>query len=100
MALDYLMVGFIFFFSEKIELIYLLATSMEVEHVFSQGRLFLSHIRSRLSVQSTRALMCLGVWSKLGFITDSDIKAVVVVLPELIGKEEEELGIGYRISSI
>ena len=100
MALDYLMVGFLFFFSEKIELIYLLATSMEVEHVFSQGRLLLSHIRSRLSVQSTRALMCLGVWSKLGFITDSDIKAVVVVLPELIGKEEEELGIGYRISSI
>ena len=56
---------------------------MEVERVFSQGRLLLSHIRSRLSVQSTRALMCLGVWSKLGFVSDSDLKAVVVALPEL-----------------
>lgn len=56
---------------------------MEVERVFSQGRLLLSHIRSRLSVQSTRALMCLGVWSKLGFVTDSDLKAAVVALPEL-----------------
>ena len=43
--------------------------------------------------------MCLGVWSKLGFITDSDIKATVVVLPELTGDEEEELGINWdRIS--
>jgi hypothetical protein len=56
---------------------------VEVERVFSQGRLLLSHIRSRLSVQSTRALMCLGVWSKLGFVTDSDLKAAVVALPEL-----------------
>ena len=46
-------------------------------------RLLLSHIRSRLSVQSTRALMCLGVWSKLGFVTDSDVKAVVLTLLEL-----------------
>ena len=67
--------------------------------MFSQGRLLLSHIRSRLSVQSTLALMCLGVWSKLGFITDSDIKAAVVILPELIGEEEEKLGIHWdRIS--
>ncbi|KAF8812018.1 hypothetical protein BYT27DRAFT_7014683, partial [Phlegmacium glaucopus] len=53
-----------------------------VERVFSQGRLLLSHIRSRLSVQSTRALMCLGVWSILGYVKDSDVKGVIV-LPEL-----------------
>ena len=57
--------------------------------MFSQGRLLLSHIRSRLSVQSTRALMCLGVWSKLGFVTDSDVKAAVVVLPELNEEDDE-----------
>ena len=61
---------------------------MDVERVFSQGRLLLSHIRSRLSVQSTRALMCLGVWSLLGFVRDSDVKAVVV-LPELRADEDE-----------
>ncbi|KIM35199.1 hypothetical protein M413DRAFT_45954, partial [Hebeloma cylindrosporum] len=53
-----------------------------VERVFSQGRLLLSHIRSCLSVQSMHALMCLGVWSLLGFVKDSDVKAVVI-LPEL-----------------
>ena len=61
---------------------------MDVERVFSQGRLLLSHIRSRLSVQSTRALMCLGVWSLLGFVKDSDVKAVVI-LPELRADEDE-----------
>jgi hypothetical protein len=59
-----------------------------VERVFSQGRIVLSHIRSRLSVQSTRALMCLGVWSLLGYVRDTDLKATAV-LPEVIGNEEE-----------
>ena len=40
-------------------------------------------MRSRLSMQSTHALMCLGVWSKLGFVTDSDVKVVVFTLVEL-----------------
>ena len=34
----------------------------------------LSHIRNRLSVESTRALLCLGAWSKLGFVDNGDIK--------------------------
>ena len=57
--------------------------------MFSQGRLLLSLIRSHLSVQSTRALLCLGVWSLLGYVKDSDVKAVVI-LPELCADEEEE----------
>ena len=61
---------------------------MDVKRVFSQGRLLLSHIRSCLSIQSTRALMCLGVWSLLGFVKDSDVKAVVI-LPELHADEDE-----------
>ena len=66
-----------------------------MEHVFSQGRLLLSHIRSCLSVQSTRALMCLGVWSILGYVKDSDVKGVVV-LPELhAGEEEDELELDW-----
>ena len=74
----------------------ILATSVDVERVFSQGRLLLSHIRSRLSVQSTRALMCLGVWSKLGYITDSDVKAVVLTLPEIDEEDDEmELDINW-----
>ena len=59
-----------------------------MERIFSQGRLLLSHVRSRLSVQSTWALMCLGVWSKLGFVRNNDILQAAV-LPEVNGAEDE-----------
>ncbi|KAI0312858.1 hypothetical protein OF83DRAFT_1041254, partial [Amylostereum chailletii] len=59
-----------------------LATSVAVECVFSRGRLLLSHVHSQLSAQSTHALLCLGTWSRLGFVHDDDTK-VVARLPEL-----------------
>ena len=61
---------------------------MNVERVFSQGWLLLSHVRNRLSVQSTRALLCLGTWSLMGYVRDSDTKATAV-LPEVDGEEDE-----------
>jgi len=67
---------------------YFIATSVDVERVFSQGRIVLSHLRSRLSVQSTRALMCLGVWSRMGYVKDIDIK-LVVMQPEVPADEKE-----------
>jgi hypothetical protein len=54
-----------------------LATSVEMERKFSQGRLLLSYTCSQLSVESTRAALCLGDWSAHGLVQDSDIKAVV-----------------------
>ena len=68
----------------------MLATSVNVERVFSMGRIVLLHLHSRLSVQSTRALMMVGAWSRLGYVKDNDVKAVTI-LPEVEG-EEEELG--------
>lgn len=65
-----------------------LATSVYVERIFSQGRLILSHVRSRLSVQSTRALICLGVWSLMGYVHDNDVKAAAL-LPEVDGDEDQ-----------
>jgi hypothetical protein len=38
--------------------------------------------------------MCLGVWSQLGFITDSDVKAAVMGLPEL-NEDDEELDMDW-----
>jgi len=64
------------------------ATSVDVERTFSQGRLVLSHVQSRLSVQSTRALMCLGVWSTMGYVKDTDVLSAAV-LPEVDGEEED-----------
>ena len=69
----------------KIDCVHLLifqtwtATSVDVEWVFSQGRIVLSHLCSCLSGQSTWALMCLRVWHRLGFVSNSDIKAVVIL---------------------
>lgn len=69
--------------------LFFLATSVDVERVFSQGRLLLSHVRSRLTVQSTRALLCLGIWSEMDLIKDNDIKAGLG--PEVACDEEEYL---------
>ena len=58
-----------------------------MERVFSQGRLLLSHVRSRLSIQSTRALLCLGKWSALDLVKDSDVRACLTVDEASEGKE-------------
>ena len=62
---------------------------MDVERVFSKGRLILSHTRNGLSVGSMRALMCLGCWSRLGYVKDSDIHAAAV-LPEVTEKDGDD----------
>jgi hypothetical protein len=69
-------------------LILILATSVNVERVFSKGRILLSHLRSRLSVQSTRALMCVGEWSSKGFVKSKDID-VAMEVPEVEGEEDD-----------
>jgi len=71
------------------------ATSVDVEQVFSQGRIVLSHLRSRLSVQSTQALMCLRVWSRLGYVRDIDIRAVVILSKLPANTKEANLAAGW-----
>ena len=64
------------------------ATSIGVERLFSTGSLLLSHVRSRLSVQSTRTLLCLNTWSTLGLIKDSDVQKVAE-LQDIEGEDAE-----------
>ena len=71
------------------------ATSTDVEQVFSQGWILLSHVHNQLSIQSIRALMCLGVWSKLGYVENADVQAVMIQ-PE-VDSEEEELPIDWEV---
>lgn len=49
------------------------ATSVDVERAFSRGRRLLTHVRSRLSAQTTRALMCLGDWVRWDLVKSQDI---------------------------
>lgn len=67
---------------------------MDVERLFSRGRLILSHVRSRLNVQSTRALLCLGYWSQLGLVKNEDVLAISN-LGDVVGDEELELENGW-----
>jgi hypothetical protein len=64
------------------------ATSVDIEQVFSKGRLILSHVQNRLSVQSTHTLLCLGAWAKLGLVKDKDVMQAAR-LPEVVGCEDE-----------
>ena len=52
-----------------------IATSTGVEHLFSRGRILLSHIRNHLSAKNTRYILCLGEWYRAGIIKDSDFLA-------------------------
>jgi hypothetical protein len=63
-------------------MIHVPATSVDVERVFSRGRFTLSYTRSRMSAQTTRALLCLSQWSLIGYVHDSDVLKVAA-LPEL-----------------
>ncbi len=70
-----------------------IATAVDVECAFSCGRLLITHIRNPLSSQTLCTLMCLGDWSKLGFVEDSDIHAVVILpeVPEEDGNEDGDI---------
>ncbi|KIK37753.1 hypothetical protein CY34DRAFT_92204, partial [Suillus luteus UH-Slu-Lm8-n1] len=50
--------------------------------------LLLSHVRSRLSAQSTRTLLCLSFWSKLNLVKTDDVVSISS-LPDVEGDEQE-----------
>ena len=47
----------------------------------------LMHVHSQLSTQTTRAVLCLGYWSLLGFVKMEDVQQVVT-LPDVQGQED------------
>jgi hypothetical protein len=94
MALDYLSIpGESLHAISTAQILTNLATSVDVERVFSRGRLLLSHVRSRLSVQSTRALLCVGSWSLLGLVKDEDVLSAAMLAD--INEDIEDLYSGW-----
>lgn len=73
----------------------LLATAVDVERTFSRGRLLLSHVRSQLSAQTTRALLCVGEWSRLDLLREENLKPAAA-LPDIDGDEEYEMEDGWE----
>ncbi len=64
------------------------ATSVDVERTFSRGRRLLTHVRSRLSAQSTRAVLCLGDWGK-GDRGEAKVMRAVAKLDEVVGDGDD-----------
>ncbi|KIL54439.1 hypothetical protein M378DRAFT_92545, partial [Amanita muscaria Koide BX008] len=68
------------------------ATSVNVEHVFSGGRMLLPYLRNRLQVETARALLCLGEWIKKGIIQEKDILIALKGQPESIDVADSDDG--------
>ena len=74
----------------------MLATSIDVERVFSRGWLLLSHTWSQLSTQTTWAVLCVGQWTALKLVKTADVKAVSEMKDEE-GIEEKEMEEGWDL---
>ena len=72
----------------------MIATSVDVECLFSCGRVLLSHTRNRLSTQSICALLCLRSWSIEGFVKNADVQKLEP-FGEIEGNEDVELAEGW-----
>ena len=58
-------------------MVYLIATSMAVKRVFSQGRQLLSFTCNQLLASSIHAFLCLGSWGRNDLILLEDVLAAV-----------------------
>ena len=88
MALDYLTIPGMFTICLFIHYTNIpAAMSIDVEWLFSKGHVVLPYLRNCLLSQSTRALLCLGQWSKLSLVKDEDLRQVIC--EDLEGDESE-----------
>jgi hypothetical protein len=65
----------------------IIATSIDVEQLFSHGCLILSHVHSHMSSPTTCALIYLRIWSQLNLIKAQDVETVSK-FPDLTGDED------------
>jgi hypothetical protein len=56
--------------------------------------MLLSHTRNRLTAQSTRALMCLGLWSQLSLVKDIDVLSITR-MEALEGDYDIQMDVGW-----
>jgi len=66
----------------------LLATTVDVEQVFSRGQLVLLYVYNCLAIQSTHASLYVSIWSLLGLVKDSNIR-MSVGKDDVVGEEDD-----------
>ena len=64
-----------------------IATTVDIEHVFSCGHLVLPYVHSRLAVQSTHASLYVELWSSQGLVKDGDVRVSLGL--DNVGEEDE-----------
>jgi hypothetical protein len=98
MALDYLSIPgkCVTVYSDLISPIYL-ATSVDVERVFSRGRIIITHLQNQLSAQTTRSLLCLNYWSLAGLVKDKDVLKVTRNNKAVDGSADVDLEDGWDV---
>jgi hypothetical protein len=69
-----------------------IATTIDVERVFSHAHLVLPYVRKSLGVQSMHVSLCVGLWSSQGLIKDGDIKTALGADDD---REEDELPVNW-----
>ena len=57
------------------------ATTVDVERLFSRGRLILNHTRNRSTASRVCSLICLGNWFKHNLVADEDVRVQVCRAP-------------------
>jgi len=79
MACDYLLIP-----GEQFKILHLskvlnapIATSIDVECIFSCGHLVLPYVCGWLAIQSTGTSLCVGLWSSQGLVRNEDIGAAL-----------------------
>ncbi len=77
------------------------ATSVNMERVFSCTHRLIMWERNQLSAQSIRALMCLGAWSILGYVSNDVLLDItkdgaVRVAKEDMDKEDIDFEPGFN----
>ena len=67
-----------------------------MEHVFSRGHILLFHLHNQLSAQIVQALLCLGEWSYLNLVDDSNVYTITNVSEDKSEKTMEEWHSGWN----
>jgi hypothetical protein len=93
MALDYLSIPGKQFLCKSYSINFSsLATSVDVERVFSEARILMPHTRNPLSAVTVRSLTCLGSWSRLGMVEQVDALSVTEKNKDVKGKDKGPVG--------
>lgn len=90
MACDYISIPgkCLFFLYLSLFNLYPIATSVNIECVFSCGQLVLLYVHGCLAVQSTYASLCVGLWSSQDLVKNSDINKSLCA-GKVVGKKDE-----------